>query len=322
MTSFFPSDLLAASIGKEAVFGTGVAPALSIPVTDCGPADAHAPIADAAWRGAPVTSYGHAPGPLASVVQLAGPVYADAIGFPLAGVLGDLVTTVGAPNTHAIALQCAGRQQTPSYTINTADGLHCLQWAGCKFANVQLAAAGDGLLTWQATVTGLSAVEIAAPARNYSNLAPLAGWRGAVQLGGATEAMVLAMSVTLDRNIVAQRNTDGARAPYGQRPEELTASGTLALAMRADTYRQQYVNGTTTSVDLNFTQGAGGALQQVKLHASLVTLTDVHPTYGGDWVELDMAWVADANTTDIGASGGYSPIKATLKNTIGAGIYA
>lgn len=322
MTGPYPSNLLAVSIGKEANYGSPAAPALSIPVTACDPTDAHIPIPDASWQGAPVTSYAHAPGPIAGALQLAGPVYADAIGFALAGMLGDVVTTLGSPNSHAIALNCAGSQQTPSYTLNTGDGLHCLQWAGLKFASLDLAMAGDGLFTWQATAAALPAVEGAPPARNYSSAAPFAGWRGTVQLGGTTEAMLLAAGVSLSRNIVAQRNTDGARAPYNHRPEEVTVTGTLEVALRSDTYRQQYVNGTATSIDISAAQGVGAGLQQVKLHASSAIFTDVHQVYGGDWVELAIAWTADANTTDIGASGGHSPIKTTLKNTIGAGVYA
>jgi hypothetical protein len=63
-------------------------------------------------------------------------------------------------------------------------------------------------------------------------------------------------------------------------------------------------------------------LRQVGLHCSKAFLTTVNRTYGSRWVELTVNFTTDGNTTDVGASGGYSPIKATIKNTVGAGVYA
>jgi hypothetical protein len=42
---------------------------------------------------------------------------------------------------------------------------------------------------------------------------------------------------------------------------------------------------------------------------------------GKDYVELPISFKAVANSTDVGASGGYSPIKVTLQNAITSGTY-
>jgi hypothetical protein len=44
-------------------------------------------------------------------------------------------------------------------------------------------------------------------------------------------------------------------------------------------------------------------------------------TRGKDYVEVPITWTAIANTTDIGTSGGYSPIKVTVQNAVTSGTY-
>jgi hypothetical protein len=317
-----PSQLLAASIGKEALYGVPVAPTYSLPVLTCEPVDNHQPIGDQHWRGAPATTYAHAPGMLSGAVKLGGPVYADTIGFALAGVLGDVAFTAGTPNTAAMALLNSGAQQPPSYTIYSADGLNCLCWAGCKFSDLTISSTADGTLTWTATAASTGSSIVTAPARNYTAATMFAGWRGVIQIGGVTETRVLSSDLTISRVLVPQRNTDGARSPFNIRTNEITVSGSLTLAMAADTYRQQYIAGTPSSLDITYAQGAGAGLQQVKLHCSSITWQSAPRVYGGDWVELDLSWTADANTSDVGLSGGYSPLLATLKNTVATGVYA
>ena len=43
---------------------------------------------------------------------------------------------------------------------------------------------------------------------------------------------------------------------------------------------------------------------------------------GKDFIELNVTYKAIANTTDVGATSGYSPIKVTLKNAKASGTYA
>lgn len=318
----YPASLVSVGIGKEAVYGTPVTPAMFAAVAPPAPADLHTPIGDTGWRGSAVDTYQHQPGPIEGKISLSGPVYADIIGFALAGVLGDVTFTAGTPNTHSMAVLNSGEQQPPSYTITTTDPVGPLAWAGAKFASVELSAAAENVLSWQADVHCQPAAAAATPAPAYSGLAQFGGWRGAVQLGGAIEARVESLAITLARAVTAKRNVDGSRAPWLQRSGPLTVTGQMTLVLATDTYRQQYVNGTVTSVDINYQQGAGAALQQVRLHCSSVVFTNVARIYGSAWTELDVAWVADANTGDAGASGGQSPVKATVKNTVAAGIYA
>jgi hypothetical protein len=318
----YPSRLLTAGIGKESVYGTAVVPVMFLPVLAAAPTDAHAPIPDVGWRGSAVDTYGHQPGPLEAALAFGGPVFADTFGFPLAGILGDVVSSGSGPTTHAMASLNTGEQQPPSYTVTTSDPVGALAWAGAKFASVTLTSIGDGVLSWSGQAKALAAAAAATPAAAYTALSMFAGWRGVVQLGGVTDARILSADTTLARAVTAKRNTDGTRAPYLQRSGPLSVAGQMTVVMANDTYRQQYVNGTVTSVDINYQQGAGASLQQVRLHCSSVVFTSVARAYTADWVELAIAWEADGNTTDAGASGGQSPVKATLKNAVASGIYA
>ncbi|HEY3718366.1 MAG TPA: phage tail tube protein [Jatrophihabitantaceae bacterium] len=318
----YPSGLVVVGIAKEPAYGTATVPVMYLPVAPPAPGDVHTPIPDTGWRSSAVDSYGHQPGPLEGAVALAGPVFADTIGFALAGVLGDVTSAGSNPTTHTMAALNSGEQQPPSYTVTTSDPVGALAWAGSKFASLTLSATADGALTWAGQVHSQAAAAATTPAAAYTALSQFAGWRGVVQLGGATDTRVESLDVTLARTVTAKRNVDGARAPWLQRSGPLSVAGAMTIVMASDTYRQQYVNGTVTSVDINYQQGAGTGLQQIKLHCSTVTFTNVARTYSGSWVELAVAWTADANTADVGASGGYSPVKATLKNLVAAGVYA
>jgi hypothetical protein len=121
---------------------------------------------------------------------------------------------------------------------------------------------------------------------------------------------------------VPKRNVTGALAPYLQRSDVLTVTGQLTLAVVADTYHQDQLAGTAVALDLNYSRGAGASLRQLVVHCSKAYFTAAPRDYGKKWIELAAAFRADGNTTDVGASGGYSPAKVTLKNAVASGTYA
>jgi hypothetical protein len=134
----YPARLGSVAIVKEAFYGAGGTPAMLIPATTISTPDNVGLMPDAGWRGAPADSYGEIAGTLDSTVQLAGNVYADSIGYPLAGILGDVAFAGGSPNTWTIASDNGTDQQPPSYEVTTNDPIGQLQYAGCKWASVTL----------------------------------------------------------------------------------------------------------------------------------------------------------------------------------------
>jgi hypothetical protein len=41
-----------------------------------------------------------------------------------------------------------------------------------------------------------------------------------------------------------------------------------------------------------------------------------------DYVTVSVTWEGLANSTDVGVSSGYSPLKVTLQNAVTSGVYA
>ena len=319
---FYPARLVQVGIGKETAYGTPVAPAFLIPVSSVIGPDNVGLLPDAGWRGAPADSYNEIAGALDSTVSIGGPVYPDTIGYPLAGILGDVAFAGGSPNTWTAAVLNSGTQQPPSYTLTVADPIGKLAYSGCKFTRVQLALSPSALLTWSGTVAGLVSASSASSMPAPSSEVPLAGWQGVITIAGSTETRLLSADITIDRTVVGKRNVDGSQGPYLQRADILAVAGNLNFAVVADTYHQDHLAGTAVTLDLAFSRGAGAGLRQLALHCSEAYLTASPRGYGSKWIELAASFTADYNTTDIGASGGYSPIKATIKNTVASGTYA
>src|SRR5437016_2060817 len=111
-------------IAKETTPGTAVAATAILPVTDAKPKINVMYLPDEGMRASQAKTYGEVQGPTYAEYEYGGAVYADAIGWPLVGVLGDLATTgASAPFTHGIALLNSGAL-TPTYTLSDYNGVN------------------------------------------------------------------------------------------------------------------------------------------------------------------------------------------------------
>lgn len=319
----YPVALGAVGIVKEASYGAGGVAAMLLPCTAVGtPADVVGQLVDRSWRGSAVDSVNHVPGTTDGAVSLGGNVTPDTIGFPLVGILGDVAVASGTTKTHTISVLNSGAQQPPSYAVTISDPIGPLLYAGCKFTAVKLDFTPDGLLTWAADLVGFDAAAGSALPVTASAEKVIAGWVGVVTIGGTVETRVMAASVEFTRPVTAKRNVTGVQRPWLQRSEMVKVAGSMTLVASTDSYRQLALLGTSTSLDINYSQGAGAALRQLKVHCSDVTLISAPRDYGQQWIELAVTFETDANATDAGVSGGLSPVKVTLQNQIAAGVYA
>lgn len=80
-------------IAKEAVRGTGIAPTQFVPVKTITPEDVVAYLPVEVLKGAFPKVYGDVQGLKHTTFEIQGPFFADQIGFPLMGLLGDVTTT-------------------------------------------------------------------------------------------------------------------------------------------------------------------------------------------------------------------------------------
>jgi hypothetical protein len=395
-----PVEASFCGIGLEPVgaYGTPVLPANYIPAKTLTPLDKLILLTDEGWRGAPVKTYGHTPGPLYAEYEIGGDVYADIIGYPVAGVLGDVVysgtaaaptgtlsagssvgavsvsssvsissgtriqidvgvlsevvtttgvptgagpyaipvpalknahltgvaiTAVTAPYTTVSALLCSGNFQPPSYTIfDWNSNITGYQLPGARFSELQFKFSGAGKLEYIAKATTLPlVVNGTKPAFSNPPTAIMPGWEGITKIGGVTVGYLVDGDYTIKRAIEVVDTVDGVQAPYTLFAGEVDVSGKLVIVMEDDSKRAAFTAGTSTAIDLNFLQGAGATTQQVLLHSTASYLTDAKVVRGKSYAELELTFEADANTTDIGNSAGFSPCKVTLQNQLAAGAY-
>lgn len=310
-------------IAKEVTFGTSVPATAFIPVKTLSPSDKLTLLDDQGMRGSMVDVYDKIAGPVYSEYGWDGDVFPDTIGWALAGVLGDLTTTgAAAPFTHAFSTLNSGTGQPPSYTLSDYYTISTRQFAGIKVSELGFKFSGDGLLSYSAKATGLASATTTEPTPSYTAVPPLAGWTGAVSIGGSSAAFVVDGECTIKRPVTVINTSDGSQAPYALWSGPVSASGKLTLVMEDDTQYLNYLNNSKPSLDVNFSQGAGAAAVQVKLHMTKAAFSGAEISRGKDYIELSVDYDALANTTDAGTSGGYSPIKATLQNAVASGTYA
>ena len=110
---------------------------------------------------------------------------------------------------------------------------------------------------------------------------------------------------------------NGTQAPAEIFMGPLTVTWKInGLADAADTLLLEMLNNTQPSVDLTMTQSTSAILQ---VHSTQVAFTAAPFKNDKEVIEIDATGTAIANTTDIGASGGYSPVKVTLTNAVDGG---
>lgn len=309
-------------LAKEATFGTAVAATNFIPIKSMKPKDKLELLDDAGMRGSMVDSYGKIAGPMTSEFDFDGDVYPDTVGFPMTGVLGDITTTgASAPYSHAMAVLNTGTGQPPSYTLSDYYTISTRQYAGAKFSEFSMKFSGDGLLTYSAKATALGSVTASTPTPSYTAVAPIAGWIGAVTIGGSANLTLIDGECTMKRPVDIIHTVDGTSAPYALWSGPLTVSGKLTMVMEDDTQLLNYLNNSQPSLDINYSQGAGASAVQVKLHMTKAAFTTADIERGKTYISLSVDYEAVANTTDVGGSGGYSPIKVTLQNALASGTY-
>ena len=118
-------------IAKEVTKGTPVSATDFIPVMkdSLKPQDIIDPLYDQGLRGSNVLNYNYVQGRTRSTFDFGGAVFADTIGYALAGMLGEVATTGGsAPYTHEVTLLnslTSGTDTQPiSYTMTEIGRAH------------------------------------------------------------------------------------------------------------------------------------------------------------------------------------------------------
>ncbi len=310
-------------VAKEVTPGTGVAPADYIPVNDDPePKDNIDYLDDDGWRGSMVKTYGLVKGVQSGEISLKGNVDIPTIGYPLASILPDVVTVgAGDPFTHTFAVKNTTDGQPVSYSITDFDGFEARRYRASKCEELTFKFDADGLLEYEAKFLSYASETVATPVPSFpANERPIANWTCVANIGGVASLIISSGEVTIKREVSLLHTMDGTGDPYKLFSGAVEVEGKLTVIHEDAAEITRYINNTQPALDLKWqaTTGPGDSLQLVMTKAGY---TAANIGRGEEYGEIEIEFRAVANTTDIGASAGFSPIKAVLVNAKPASTY-
>jgi hypothetical protein len=315
-------------LALETTKGTAVNPTDFVPITlnSFKPVEMINELLDKGIRGSMVENYNYVQGRRHSEIDFGGPVFADTIGYWIAGILGDVTTTgSSAPYTHAIALKnsvgAAGDAQPNALTITDYYSASNRQFPGCQVNDLELTFNADGMLEYTAKVTGYPSATATASAPTFSTVLPTQVWAGTVTVGGTQVSNTITGSIKLTRAVEPIYGIAQTQAPYAVFVGALTVTGKVTFVMEDDTQLTNFLSNTQPALTFNWSTGSGATATQVSLTASKSAYTTGVVERNKDFVEVTVEFNSLGNTTNVGATSGYSPVKFTLQNAKPSGTY-
>lgn len=323
-----PSALTQIGVAKEITKGTGVVPTAWIPVRTFDPHDIVMYMDDDGMRGSNVELYGEIQGEIFSEIAWGGHVFPDTIPWMAAGLLGDIATVGGsAPYTHTMAIKNSTDGQPSALSVTDHYGLTggtpARRFPGQQVSELGLKWTGDGMFEWTAKTVGWGSSQVAKPTATWTAIPPLPGWLGTISIAAANKLFMQSGEINFKRNATPIHVSNGLQTPYQVFLGPLTVDGKLKFIHEDDAELTRYLTagGGQQATILNWTQGSGGALVQVQITMTKTQYSDVQVKRGSDFIETEVTFKAVANTTDVGASAGYSPAKVVVQNAVVASTY-
>ena len=316
-------------IAKETTKGTVVAPTDFIPVgkDTLKPVDVVDNLFDQGLRGSNVMNYNRIPGRTRSTFDFGGAVFADTIGYALAGVMGACATTgVSAPYTHVISLLNSLATdidtQPISYTMTDFYAVDVRSYPGCQFSDFSLKFNADGMLEYDTKTTGFASEVVSDPTPTFSTVLPTPVWQGTVSIGGTAVSTAMEGTLEMKRAVTPIYGISQTQDPYQVFLGALEVTGTIKFVMENDSELLNYLNNTQPAIVLNWAYGSGATELQLQATITKGAYTSAAIDRGDDFVTVTIEFNGQGNTTDDGASGGFAPIKWQLKNAKASGTYA
>lgn len=315
-------------IAKETTEGTAVTATAFIPVAQgkLKPVDIIDPLYDTGLRGSLVKNYAYVQGRTRSTVDFGGPVFADTFPWALSGLLGSIATTgSSAPYTHTISLKNAASvgadTQPTSLTFTDFYGAAVRQYAGCSISDVNLTFTAEGLLDYDAKATGWASVTTTAPTPSFGSTVPVATWLGTVSVAGTQVSNAVSGNIQMTRPVTPIYGISATQNPYNIFLGALETTGKIKFVMEDDTQLTNFITNSQPAIVLNWSSGSGSSAIQIQATLTKGAYTAAMIDRSGDYVTVEVDLNAQGNTTDAGASAGYSNIKWVVKNSVASGSY-
>jgi len=315
-------------IAKEATKGTAVTPTDFIPVTasKIKPVDLIGELYDEGLRGSLVKNYAYIQGRTHSTFDFGGPVFADTFGYALGGLLGDVATTGStAPYTHTISIKNAtatgSDAQPTAFTLTDYYAANVRAYAGIQIHELSLKFTADGLLDYDAKGTGFASATASTPTPSFSTVLPTPTWVATVSIGGSSISNSVEGNLDMMRPVTPIFGISNTKAPYSIFLGALETKGKIRFVMEADTELTRFLTNTQPAITFNWSQGTGASATQIQFTTTKGAYVASMIDRSKDFVEIDIDLNAQGNTTDAGASAGYSNIKWVLQNAKASGTY-
>ncbi len=261
-----PTSLSFLGVAKETTKGTPVVPTDYIPFSSLEPVDSIVMLEDKAYRGSMVDLYGAVQGPKFVTYKLTGPAFNDTIGYLLGGFFGDCTTTgAGAPFTHAFSTKNSSDGQPLAYTLTDFYGPATRAYAGLQCHGLSFKFSGDGVLTYEAMLTGLVEATASKPTATFGTRPIVPAWQCATQFGGVAALTLVDGEFNLSRPVEVIHTADGTQQPYAVFVGPVSLAGKADVVMEDDTRLTEFLGNAQPSLDFLFTQDASNT---VKLHTS------------------------------------------------------
>ena len=316
-------------IAKEVTKGTIVAPTDFIPVAkdSLKPQDIVDPLFDTGLRGSNVLNYAYIQGRTRSTVDFGGAVFADTVGYGIAGLLGSVATTgASAPFTHTISLKNSLTSdvdvQPISYTLTDFYAVDVRSYPGCQFSDFSLKFNADGMLEYDTKTTGWASSTVADPTPSFSAILPTPVWRGTVSIGGSQVSTAMSGNIDMSRPVTPVYGISNTQNPYQVFLGPLEVTGKITFLMETDAELTRFLNNTQPAIVLNWSYGAGATAVQIQATISKGAYTAAMIERGEDFVQVSIDLNGQSTTTDAGSTGGFAPIKWVLQNAKASGTYA
>lgn len=288
---------------------------------------------DPGMRGSMVDRHNTIQGPVHVEVSGKGACFMDTLPYLLVNILGDRTTTGAGPYVHAVSLLNSGTAQPTSLTLIDWQGLTPTTQArtisGVCLTELTLKGNPESTLV-EFSFKGLgwltTAYPTSPPTFNPSTDAPIAAWRTAVGVagpaaGGTLYKLMRDWSVVITRAAKAIWTSQNANTPFIIQRGVLSTAGSAYIAAPADETMLGYLV-SNTAPQLQFLVDNGGlttASRKLQIDLQSAAFNSVKINRSEEAIGYDVAWDDNANTTNAGASGGYSPVKVTVTNNTATG---
>lgn len=326
----WPSAKAVLGLAVETTQGTpNTTVAMTMPVDSFEPEDKPVWLQDNAMRAAMTENYAQIQGPMYTEFSGGGPLFFNVLPYLLRNIFGALATTgpVSSAYTHTASLLNSGTGQPDSLTFVQWQGPTATSfsrmYAGCCLSELTIKGNPESSLV-EVSFKGMgfpSADFPTAPPTFPANTdSPLAAWRTAIGIGGtavgAPVRTVREWEVTFSRECKAIWTAQNSQSPYIIQRGKLTAATNLNFAAPSDETPLDYLlNNTQPQTQIVVSNAAAAAalrsltidMQQNAFDTSKIDFSEEAVSYKGSTKPV-------ANTTNIGASGGYGPATVSVVN--------